>query len=935
MSSLEPIFIAGYSEGSGYETDKKPFLLPDQAFPVLENAYVYRERVKKREGNEKLGRLRRVYDDASLGNSAASPWNFNIFTFFGINVSNSANPQYQPNAEIECGSVVININPVITTGAITNIEKAINTRVTSPGHGLTTGDLISISGVLGIPAINGGPYLVRVSGADVFRLIDVNSLNMPGTYIPSGIWTYVQPQLIDQGDGTLVTVPASGTSGTINYITGAVTITGGAAGAPTIIDFNYFPSLPAMGIWTRDLSSVNDEQTVFFDTTYAYVWVGSGFQEWIPGTTWSGSDSDFFLATNYRGIEPSDRLMFVTNFVNNASNPMRYTDGNTWTDFTPILGSITKNDSLGTLIAPWTTFAGNLSVVPFISGTVVITAGTVTFNDENEDGTLTGSPNTNTGTIDYTTGAIVLNFSPALTADTPISATYQVASTYLFQARILIPYYGRLLALNTWEGESLGSSQNIYNRCRFSRIGSPVLEDSWLSSIPGKGGFIDAPTAEEIISATFFKNTLIVFFERSTWQLRYVGEYGLPFIWERISSDFGSESTFSPILFDDGIFAVGDKAIVTSSGTNVVRIDEKIPNLVFTFRNANAGVQRVHGARNFQKELAFWCYPDSDDQEVDEDENQQKFPNKVLIANYRNKTFAILRDNITCFGTFQSNGDLTWDSFDAYWDSQDIFWNDVDSQSGFPNVVCGNQQGYISYYLKQDNTAINQESLSIRAVDLSVTPITLTVINHNLLTGDIILLSGLHFVDASKVPVTTDLNDRIFQAKFVDLDTISLSEWDGSIYAENFSFTPTSADTYIGCGEITLLPKMTIQTKDFNPYQAKGSQLKLSYVDFLTDATPESSEIAVNLYINSAINQAANLIVGNRQVENNLPAPYYPPGLTSEYAWHRFFATSTGQYMRIELTYNDALMNLIETHQSTFVLNAMCLWIRPGSRTIF
>jgi len=844
--SLTPILIAGYDTNSGYETDKKPFMLPDQAFPVLENAYVWRNRVVKRDLNEKLGRLRRVFLAQSLGNSGASPWTFNIFSLSSINNSNPVNPEYQPNAELECGSVVITIGVIVFT---------------------------------------------------------------------------------DQGDGTL-TSPTPGNSGVINYVTGSVTLTHTAgAGVATTANFNYFPSLPAMGIWTRDLTTVNDEQTIFFDTVYAYINTGAGFQEWIPGTVWSGSDSDFFLATNYRGIEAADRLFFVTNFVNNASNPMRYSNGSTWTDFVPLIGGQQQQESLGTVVTPWLAFAGGLTQLPIIEGSVSITVGDVTFTDEQEDGTLTGYPTSNTGTINYNTGAITLAFSPALKLDTPVGATYNYGNFYLFQAKILIPYYGRLLALNTWEGETIGNSQNIYNRCRFSQIGSPIQNDAWRSDVFGKGGFIDAPVAEDIISAIFYKNTLIVFFERSTWQLRYVGEYGLPFVWERISSDFGSESTFSTILFDDGVLTVGDKAIVTSSGTNVSRIDEKIPDLVFTFRNANNGIARVHGARNFQKEVVYWCYADSNDQEVG-----QKFPNKILLANYRNKTFAKMRDSVTCFGTYQAPTGVTWDDLMAMWEDTSIYWEDVDSQSEFPFVVCGNQQGYISYYQQSSNVEECQ-SLSITGVDLTTTPIQLTVINHNLLTEEVIYIQEMHFRDSvTKAPLATDLNDEIYQVTVLDTDTISLAKWDGEIYSVDFDFTPVTTAEYIGCGEITLLPKMTIQTKDFNPFQKQGVNLKISYVDLLTDATPDSA-VSVSLYINSATNVQANVPVGNTKVNTSIPATYYP-NVLSDYAWHRFFATAAGQYMRVELSYDDSLMNEITTHESKFVLNAMQLWMRSGSKNL-
>jgi hypothetical protein len=768
MNNLQPFYIAGYN--AGLQTDKKPFLLPEQAFPVLENAYVWRERVKKREGLKLLARLRRV----SVSLIQAQTTGAAQYTSADVLSSVRAT---EPNAEIEAESVVITIAPAIP--AETTVYNDVG----------GTGVLNYVS----------GPYTIS--------------------------------------------------SGTINYATGEVVLNFTVvppAARNVVVSLNYFPSLPVMGIYQRDIANLNDEETIFFDTKYAYVNIAGSFQEFILGTTWNGTDSDLFWCTNYRGTNPEDRLFFATNFVNTSANPIRYTDGTTWTTFSPL-----------------------------------------------------------------------------------VDATHN-----LYQARIIIPYYGRLLALNVYEGTTAGSyagAVNIFNRCRFSQIGDPTAADAWRSDQFGKGGFIDAPTNEAIISATFFKNTLIVFFERSTWQLRYVGEYGLPFIWERISSDFGSESTLSYVLFDGGVLGVGDKGIVTASATDVSRIDLQIPDTVFTFKNATEGVKRVTGVRDFQRELVFWNYVDSE-----YGESTQVFPNKVLVYNYRNNTYAIFRDNITVFGTFQPTTGVSWNSLTIYWNDPNVLWNDVDTQSQFPFIVSGNQQGFIHYYGSLDQQ--DEASLAITSIDLTVSPIQLTIPNHNLVDGEIVYLTGLLFLSSGS-PVSTDLNDQIYRVSYIDADTVALSEWDGNQYIDNFSFTPNPAtSTYVGGGRIALFPRLNVQTKDFNPYQVKGGQIKLSYVDFLTDATP-SAVMSVTLYANTSPAVVGNLLVGNTQVETYLTHPYYTTTVNNDpicdIAWHRFYATLAAQYIRIAMTYDESLMNTLSTHQQSWILNAITLWVRPGGKIIF
>lgn len=795
-------------------------MIPDDAFSVLENAYVWRDQVKKREGLELLGRLKRDFEAQPLGNT--------------------------------------------------------------DGAGNFSGDLKVIFSLESTSQIAPGSITVTV-GAQEFTETTNGNLSNGGT-------------------GT----------GTINYLTGAITINTdpNLAATAITITFGYYPCLPVMGIWQREIAGINNEQTVFFDTKYAYTnpsGLEDGFQELSStlAVTWDGDDSDFFLATNYRGATEYDRLFFVTNFNNTAGSPMRYHNGATWS-------------------AAWT---------PLVSPT-----------------------------------------------------------DSMFQARILIPYYGRLLAFNTYEGTAIGTSQNYYNRCRFSQIGSPIASDAWRSDQFGKGGFIDAPVNEEIVSAIFFKNTLIVGFERSTWQLRYVGEYGLPFIWERISSDFGCESTFSPILFDQGVLQVGDRAIVTSTSNNVERIDLQIPDLVFQFGNDEFGKNRVWGARNFQKEIVYWSWVNTNLQ----NNSTWKFPNQTLLYNYRNNTYAIFRDNVTAFGIYQSPIAITWDRTDISWDDEDIYWDNAQGNVEFESIVSGNQQGFVHYYAA---SSLDEPSLYISAFTTGTNTIELTVPDHNLANSEWIQITNATFTSGDP-----GFNNRIYQIATVDKDTIEIYFWQSG----NVPVTLNPAN-YVGGGTITLFPVMDIQTKDFNPFQARGAQLKLSYIDFLVDAFPQGL-VSVNVITNASNNNIGNVIVGNNKVENGLylfgaisnitqtnPAVVtsanhglrtdnsvtitnvvgmsqinnvtalvtylnanqfslqgidataftaystagnwqsntqnlYIPG--SNYAWHRFFATCSGQYLRIQITYNEEQMADIVNSYTDFVLNSMALWVRPGSRSI-
>lgn len=857
---MQSITIQGYK--SGLKKDKKPFLFPEDAFQVLENAYVYREEVRKRDSSRVVGRLRRVLQNQTTDQSG---------------------------------------------GAMT---------YTVPGTGSQTIDLFSLYSPTGTeetspqiePAFTGSTNIITIDPGGANETIFTDSA----------------------GTGLLTITGASpfADSAWINYLTGIITMNVTTApGGPLNVTFTnvkYYPFLPCMGITEREIISINQEQTVFYDQKYAYIFDGSNFNEFISGATWNGADDDFFWSTNYRGSDASDRIYFTTNFVNDANSPMRYTDGTTWTTFQPEINK----------------------------------AGT----------------------------------------------------QYLFSARILVPYYGRLVALNTWEGETNGGAVNIPNRCRASQIGSPVANDAWHSDDFGKGILIDAPVNEEIVSARFFKNTLIVFFEQTTWRLTYVGEYGTPFIWERISSDFGSDSTFSTILFDKGVLSIGDKAIVGASSSDVDRIDLGIPDTVFDIQNTQDGPYRVQSGRNFQKEVVYWCYPSAS--------RNAKYPNKMLLFNYRNNTYADFRINSTALGSFYFSSGITWDRTDIYWKDESVFWDDF-LQDDLPVVALGNQHGFI-HVLGYPSTASgaqpavnlnDQESLSVTVVTVT-TVVTLTIPNHNLQDNDWIYLTGLKFVVNGSTVGSTTLNDKIYQIQPDSTDPsnkIILYVWDVESQNAESNFEVTNVGTYIGGGMVAFLPNPVIQTKDFSPFKEAGMNFKTSSIDFLLDSTPNLS-IGVNLVMNTTDEAKGNLDVGNTNIETTQSMSgvvlgatqanpcvisskdhglldndmvsfsnvggmtelngniytvtfvstdefsigvdstgygVYTQGglwtqinekyftLTSKYGWHRFFANSYGQYMSVKLSYSNDQMSRIATHQQDFILNAMQISFQKAGRNIF
>lgn len=884
--SFQPVLISSFN--SGLTKDKKPYLLIDDAFQQIQNAYTWRETVKKREGIKLIGRLRRCFTSAVTLDNQANGASCSVADILAD--ASFLLRTTEPDAQIEPGGVTIVVGLLSFTD---DSSDGVLVEAGAAGTGTinyATGELnLAFSPALGVATNVDVTFCyypaLPAMGIDKRELAAVND-EQQVLFDTKYVYTY---------DNNNFSTPTS--SGTITGITkanpavvtdiahgltgGQVFITG-VAGMTEINDILY-----TITVIDADTFSLNGINSGAFG-----VYAGGG--TWIGWANWAGSDSDFFWMANYRGSTSDSRVFFVTNNAapaSDANNRIRRTsDLSTWTDFEPAVGGkqIT-NEGFGTnVVTPWATYNNTLANPNIIPGTVVFTVENIVspnvdpivgFRDRVDpslgypNGILDGSPSTNAGTINYTTGAFTLNFTPNGTSDSTVLVKYQYETSFMFQTKLMVPYYGRMLALNVYEGETAGGSTNFFNRCRFSQVGNPVQQDAWISTTPGKGGFIDAPTNESIVSAQFYKNTLIVFFERSTWELRYVGNVGLPFLWERISSDYGSESTFSTVLFDKGVLAVGDKAVVSTSGNDVERIDTPIPDQVLGFNNEQNGKERVHGTRDFAKELVYWTYSDGG--------LQNKFPNRTLVFNYQNGTYAIFRDNVTVFGELTTPSGILWD-LPISWDSE-TSW-DTTFPAEFPATICGNQQGWIHWYQYPDAettadalTNMNEhESLAIKDITLSASAdISLEIINHNLEQNEIIYVTGLLFVDeATDTAVTTDLNDKFYQVTITDDDNVTLKSWNFTTQQyqttshNNLAYTPDPADsdTYIGGGQIALIQNINIITKDFNPFVAQGSHIKMAYTDFMTDATPNSA-VSIDLFINSSFSVKGNILTGNKEIE--------------------------------------------------------------------
>lgn len=754
MVGYSPLYIKAFE--TGLVQSRENFILPDDAYPVLENAYVWRERIKRKLGYQLLGRLQR-----QIGTTDGS------------------------------GNASITISPIPI--------------------------------VAGNSSFTVGTNIFTDSGTVAIGLITLLS-NGPG-------------------------------SATLNLTTGVLTITGSNINTPLF----FIPRLPVMGIRARERNSPLNDETVIWDTIYAYNYdsTTNAFEEFLPGTTWSGTDADFFWTTNYWVDKNNFKVFWATNY--SLTDPIRYCNGQTasnWVDFAPIINA---------------------------------------------------------------------------------------AGDQLFQTLALLPFRGRLVAFNTSEGNGFPGLR-FTNRIRWAAIGTPftivspivtaVNANAWRDDIRGQGGFLDIPTNEDIVSVGFVRDNLVIYCEQSTWQLRYTGRTIAPFQIEKVNSELGARSTFSAIQFDTSLVGIGDKGIVECDSYKSERIDIKIPDFAFTIQNGNDpadpsnGRRRIHGVRDFFNRLAYWIYPF--------ESQTGKFPNKRLVYNYENDSWAIFTDSLTALGTYNVQSSRNWINTKIPWIQCKFPW--INQPIGDPVIIGGNQQGFIEI-LDEINT--NDPSLSIHNITgNSPNPTSIYSRNHNMETDFVIKITNI----PTATPFATALNGKVFSIVVTDKDNFTIFSYNS--VTGQFSDPQVSSETgYKGGGLISVRDNFNITSKKFN-FLDDGQNIQMGYLDILMDSTANNlnGSISLNVFLNYDDNEAINTLPQNtiaRGFSPNVPDTFFNEviptaqsplsGISGDKYWQRVFCGVRGNFITIQYTFNNAQMAGIQ-QELDVQIDSQILWIRRAGK---
>jgi len=753
----------------GLQTDTEPWLLPDDAYARLDNAYIWRGRMRKRFGSRHMGalgqrssRLRILIDTTTAGGNAS-----------GATVE--ANSTYK------------------------------------------VGQMFSI-------------------GAELFTVTTAGA---------------VQPML---KTGATTTATYSTTDGAYNFV-----------GADGLTAVYFYPAEPVMGLCNYEVGTINNQDSIAFDTRFAYKYSGTGWTR-LGTAYWRGADNNFVWTCNWRGILSDDTILFATNFqVTNLSG----------------IGTITDDPIWWWTGAAWT--AG------FDPATGLAVNGVSWFF----------AP----------TGA--LNTGP-----------------FVKTARIIIPFHSRLLLLNTVEndnGGGLGVNHHYGNRCRYSINGSPFAVNAWYETGKTDGankslhaGWIDAPVKENIISAEFIKDRLIVYFEQSTWEIVYTGNALKPFVWQRLNTELGSQAQFSSVPFDKVVLTVGNTGVHACNGLNVERVDQKIPDEIFKIKNKNEGVERVAGIRDYYTEMVYWTFPDA------ESPNDFIYPTRVLVYNYKNGSWAFNDDCLTVFGYFEQQTDTTWDIAVMTWAQYDALWTAGILQANFRQIIAGNQQGFVIIINAEINK--NADALQISKVELA-TPavglVRLTIIDHTVSIGDCLSLANMNGLTIVRDPLF--LGDPLYMVTAIDIanHTVTIAT----------TKTVSITGIYLGGGLASRVSRPKILTKRFNPYIKSAQNVYIAKVDFYVKKT-DAGELTVDYYPStSELSMIAQGTLSGSQLGSNIletkPYDTVPFEIKQTKIWHSVYFQTVGENIQFVITLTDEQLTNSAIAFEGFIIDGMILYTMP------
>jgi hypothetical protein len=560
-----------------------------------------------------------------------------------------------------------------------------------------------------------------------------NNIIVQGTI--NGAATSIE-SFTDNGTGTLV--GTNGGSGTIDYSTGAVSVTFGAS-APTslnfggvqynavILSYDYaagvsYPDATIMGI-KQYINSSGTPNIIVFNTRRA------GQVVVLVDDMATLQELDYGVSE----LPHETQTLNITTGFNNTPGP-----------FT------------GTVTGPIVPGSVTFKVFDSASSTATL-LDTIT---DNGCGLLTGSTldPAARSLINYATGewrmvflgnqpaTNTMNFSGCIYGDIFTGDFSNFFSTVNFQAKMFLTnsidppmYYDgmciKYLTTNLTDKPNTIAPYDLdkvlhvtVQRERLLLIsvlanGVPLLNTIYWSAASNPlnfsntdptSGNLQAPTSESIKTFSIINTDLIVRFSNSERVFRYTADAFSPFRWDSTNVIWRCDAPYSAINYDSWFSSVGRPAIVGSDGVNVKRVDEIIPDFTLNLRIDEqqpvlsidqTSIGQCYGERFDDFKEGWLCYKAYHADQPNDGTVQPS--DSVLAFSYLDETYAVYTFPFSCLGFGRISSEDTWGNAFTAWEESEFAWNSFTQTSNALIDLAGDRNGIV--YLLGNGSSITDE----------------------------------------------------------------------------------------------------------------------------------------------------------------------------------------------------------------------------------
>lgn len=497
-----------------------------------------------------------------------------------------------------------------------------------------------------------------------------------------------------------------GGSGTIDYVTGAWSITTIAVGGflmstPIIATYTFtttaLNATPIM-LLTEYVDEVQDQQFVFANDERRSAIFNTGTELFDPISTFN-------------------QLLYIRNgatasYINSA--------GFGWKNIAPYSISITDGTSTITDI-PGVYPAGTFTVNGiFAAGSQInYQTGAITVN-------FTAPPSVNveikiSGSLqgDYYTGSrpnlfnainwrpndvlegllyMTNNIDPITTFNgTDLSRPpYSITSTnftgFINDITTCLDvkvYQNRLILVRpSLIGKSLPDAQSI----RWSAIQDPT---NLSADLAGFGGELSATTSDWIQAVSYLRDALVTDMDNSTFLFRFTNNSQDPFRFDKINSTKSTDSPYGSVEYDTRVTSMGTKGLCYCDGVNKDRYDQEVIDLFTDIDYDNFNLSQ---GKRFDALQQTWMIYSS------EEKNANNINcDRVLVYNWMEDIWCQYEINLTCIGQGRTFQDKTWDDFAGLTWNQAFpgRWNLYFLQNRIPWLLGGDADGIV-YFLNTD-----------------------------------------------------------------------------------------------------------------------------------------------------------------------------------------------------------------------------------------